>query len=191
MTTLDKHLYRSLLVPLAYCLIGFSMLIIVWNLLDHLSKFMQAQTSIIDIIIYYTCYILTILDYLAPASLLLSTLYALWQLTRSNELIAMRACGLGLHRIMQPYLFVGLLFTILSFVIKETITVKAFEWTKKFEKHKYQNKRDESNLIVLNYYNSNAKRMWHIEQFNPDKPEDIRIVKVSEERPDGTRIRTR
>ena len=165
------------------------MLIVIWDLLGHLSKFIRAKTSVGDIAIYYSFFVITIVEYLAPVCLLLATLYSLWNLTRNNELIAMRACGFSLHRIMLPFLTVGLLFTIASAVIKETVAVRAFEWTEKFEDRNYKRGSGPAESVSLYYYNNDDRRVWYIERFSPDAPALLHGVKVSEERADGTRIR--
>jgi lipopolysaccharide export system permease protein len=165
------------------------MMIVIWDLLGHLSKFIRAKTNVADIAIYYSYFVITTIEYLAPVCLLLATLYSLCQLTRNNELVAMRACGFSLHRIMLPFLSVGLLFTIASAVIKETVAVKAFEWTESFERRDYRRQSGPTESISLNYYNSDDRRIWYVERFSPGTPELLHGVKVSEERADGTRVR--
>lgn len=100
----------------------------------------------------------------------------------------MRACGFSLHRIMMPFLSIGLLFTILSAVIKETVAVKAFEWVEKFEQRDYRQLTEPHEDVRLDYYNSDDGRLWYVERFSPETPGDLRGVKVSLERADGTRI---
>ena len=112
MKIIDKYLLRTFMVPLVYCLVGFSMIFVIFDLFDHFSDFMEAKTSLLDILKYYLFILPSILSYIVPISLLLSVLYALSTLTRSNELTAMRASGVSLYRLMLPFMTMGLLFAL-------------------------------------------------------------------------------
>ena len=188
MTIIDRHLLRTLLIPLICCMVAFTMLFVLWDLFDHLSKFLEAKTPLTQILTYYGLFILPTLEYLAPASLLLATLYAMWQLTRNNELTAMRASGIGFGRIMVPFLMVALLFTLASVLIKESVTPLALKWTTEFKMARYV-KKGNRDILHLAYYNSTHRRMWLIERIAPASPNRITGVKLTEEREDGTRIR--
>ena len=188
MTIIDRHLLRTLFVPLAACLLGFTMLFVIWDLFDHLNKILDAGSPFLHIMAYYGLYIFPVLEYLAPASLLLATLYAMWQLTRSNELVAMRAGGIGFGRIMLPFLIVGLVFSLGSSAIKEMVTPIALKKTEQFKKNKYK-WVEQKEVAHLAYYNSENRRMWVIDRMSPDNPALLHGVKLTEERSDGKRIR--
>jgi lipopolysaccharide export system permease protein len=167
---------------------AFTMLFVLWDLFDHLSKFLEAKTPLSQILTYYGLFVLTTLEYLAPASLLLATLYAMWQLSRNNELTAMRASGIGFGRIMVPFLMVALIFTLASVLIKESVTPLALKWTREFKRDRYVKKGDKD-ILHLAYYNSAHRRMWLVERIAPATPNRLAGVKLTEEREDGTRIR--
>jgi lipopolysaccharide export system permease protein len=188
MRIIDRHLLRTLFVPLLCCLLAFTMLFVLWDLFDHLAKFLEAKTPISQIATYYGLLILPTLEFLTPASLLLATLYAMWQLTRNNELTAMRASGVGFGRIMVPFLIVGFLFSLASILIKETVTPTALKWTAEFKERRYQ-KVENTDITDLAFYNSANRRMWMIDRMAANNPSQIIGVKLTEEREDGTRIR--
>ena len=93
MKLLDKYLLREYLVPVAYCLSAFGMVFVIYDLFDHLARFMDAKTPWTSSGLYYLCMLAQSIEFLVPASLLLATLYTLWHLARNNEITAMRACG--------------------------------------------------------------------------------------------------
>ncbi|MDA0991053.1 MAG: LptF/LptG family permease, partial [Verrucomicrobia bacterium] len=73
MKILDRYILRSLLVPLAYCLMAFAMLFIIWDLFEHMSQFLEARTPLTMVGLYYVLLLLPTLEFLAPASLLLAS----------------------------------------------------------------------------------------------------------------------
>ncbi|MCE9616439.1 MAG: LptF/LptG family permease [Lentisphaerae bacterium] len=188
MKILDRYMLRSLLVPLAYCLAAFSMLFVILDLFDHLSKFLESHTPGYMIAAYYAALLMPTFEYIAPAALMLGTLYALWHLTRSNELIAMQASGVSMYRILLPFLAVGLAFTVVLGIAKETIGTRAFVWTTKFRESRFT-LPDKAETIHLVYYDTVTHRQWFVDQFDEHDPGHLVKVKVTQERPDGTRVR--
>lgn len=184
----DKYLLRQYLVPLAYCLIAFCMVYVLYDLFDHLSRFIEAGTPLVLIIRYYLCLLTPTLEYLVPASLLLATLYTLWRLTRNNELTAMRASGVSLYRIMMPFLAVGLIFSITAAAIKETVAPQAGQWATDFKKHKFREMRHSVHFNQA-YYNSAAHRLWLIEKIDLKNPHRLIGVKVKQEREDHSKAK--
>ncbi len=93
---------------------------------------MEAGTPIGQVALYYAVLLPTYLPYLLPISILLALLYALWQLGKNSELIAMRASGLSLTQIIAPYLGTGLLASFLLLGINELFNPWATHWTRQF-----------------------------------------------------------
>ncbi len=107
MKLIDKYILRSLFVPTAYCLLTFCMLFVLFDLFDHLSDFIDAQTPFLQIVRYYFYILPAMLVFIVPISLLLGLLYGLWQLSKNNELTAMRASGVSLMRLTIPIMLAG------------------------------------------------------------------------------------
>jgi len=184
MKILDRYILREFLKPLFYILTGFSMMTIVFDLFGHLSAFMEAQASLILIARYYSCVFLQTLEYILPASLLFATLYTQWRMARSNELTAMRSCGVGFSRIMAPYLFVALTFSIASVILKEVVTPHTTQWAKSISDNKF---KIPGYTLVYNigYYNSIDNREWFIDSIDlSDKW--MAGVRVRQERKNNT-----
>jgi lipopolysaccharide export system permease protein len=186
MMLIDKYLLRRFLGPLAYCLLTFSMLVVIWDLFDHLGAIIKARPSVVLVLRYYLGVLCPSLEYLTPACLLLAAIYALWQLTRSNELIAMRVSGISMYRMMLPFLGVGLVFSIANMIIGMSVAPQTALWTAEF----YQNKFKVPEQVLRfdqPYYNINGRRQWTIGKIDLRNSHSLRRVKVTQERKDGTR----
>lgn len=180
MKILDKYILSEYIKPVVYCLLAFSMIFVLWDLMGHLSKFIGAQASPLLIAKYYIFVLAPALVLLAPASLLLATLYTLWQFSRSNQLIAMKASGIGLFRIMYPFLWIGVISSLTIALINEFAVTKMTPWADEFTKNKYQ--VVESNIIENHaFYSPATMRQWMILSFDSKHPNILNGVTISQE----------
>ena len=138
MQIVTKHLLREYLIHLFYCVVAFLMMFVLYDLIDHMAEIMAGDAPVYKVLAYYLSIILESLYQLLPASLLLATLYTLWQLSRSNEITAMRASGISLYRIMAPFLCVGVLASIFTIGVNELATPRLTFWAEAFKKNKFE-----------------------------------------------------
>lgn len=184
MRILDRYLLREYLKPVFFCLTGFIMIYVVWDLLGHISKFINADTPAIVIAKFYVFMLAPALPMIVPASLLLATLYTLWSLTRSNQITAMRASGISLQRLMLPFILVGILFSIALLALNETYVPNMAMWAQQFKANKY---RIVENAVAQNVYfiNGRAHRKWDIGEMDYQSPSILHNVRITQEHADG------
>lgn len=190
MKLIDKYILHRFLVPFGYCLLTFFMLFVVIDLFDHLSDFIEAKTPLLLVLRYYVFVLPAMLVYITPISLLLGLLYGLWQLTKYNELTAMRASGVSLLRLTIPIVAVGFMFSAFITGIQETLTPWSTYWADQFIKRQKQGeKSDERYAFNLPYKNETQRRIWVIHQFDLVSF-DMQNIKVIQQRPDGSDLET-
>jgi lipopolysaccharide export system permease protein len=119
MRLLDRYLLRELLFPLGYCLCGFLIFWISFDLFGSLGEFQKKQMVAGDIAAYYLVMMPEFLVIVLPIALLLSLLYALTNHARHNEITAIRAAGVSLWRVCLPYLAVGMAGSLALLAINE------------------------------------------------------------------------
>src|SRR3989454_8082117 len=119
MRLLDRYLLRELLVPLGYCLGGFLIFWISFDLISELNHFQKQRLHATDVAAYYIVKTPELLLVVVPVALLLALLYALTNHARHHELTAIRAAGVGLWRISLPYLAVGFVLSLELFALNE------------------------------------------------------------------------
>jgi lipopolysaccharide export system permease protein len=185
MRLLDRYLCRSFLVPLAYCLASFCLIFVVYDLFDHLPRFVEARTPLALVARYYLLLLVPTFEYIAPASLLLATLYTLWHLGRNNEITAMLTSGVSFYRVLAPFAAVGFGFSLFNGALKETVASGAIEWTRAFARDVSRAPRATLKTNTF-YYNVRDCRVWHIASFDPTQPARLKGVTISLERADGT-----
>lgn len=194
MKLIDKYLLRTFLVPLAYCLAGFMLIYVVYDLFDNLPDFIDAKTPLRQVAQFYVFLMPSVLTIIAPVSLMLAVLYSLSHLTRNNELTAMRASGISLLRMILPLVAVGFLFSLGVAAVHETIGPWSAYWCRQFVKQE-RHKGDFDVHIANNlaYKNEPSRRIWWVQSFDT-RTFRMENVTVIQQRPDGsdqTRVQAR
>ncbi len=187
MKLVDRYLLKLLIAPIIYCLGGFMMILVISEIFGDVSRIMEARPPWYIIVRFYLSVLAPLMQYLIPAAIMLATLYTLFGLTRNSELIAMRATGISIYRLMVPFLAVGLLFTILSGAISEFWVPHAHEWAESMKNSRFDTTQiDEFRSCI--YLNPIEYRRWQINRLNPANPSILHGVEVKQETPEGARL---
>ena len=119
MRLIDRYLLRELSIPLCYCLSGFLLFWLTFDLFGELGDLQKAHLGPREISRYYLQKLPELLVVVIPVALLLAMLYSLTNHARHNEWIAARAAGLSIWRLSAVYLIVGVLFSGILFLVNE------------------------------------------------------------------------
>ncbi|QBG46155.1 YjgP/YjgQ family permease [Verrucomicrobia bacterium S94] len=128
MKILARYLFMNLFQPLIYLLIAFALLFIIGDLMDTMKDFNKilsasSGTGFWDVgrimLHYYSLQLPSMVIFIVPICLLLATLYSLSQMTRHSEIVAMRASGVSIYRIVRPYLLLGFFCFLFTAVVNE------------------------------------------------------------------------
>lgn len=166
MRILDKYLLKTFCMPWLTCVLGFSFMFVIVDLVESLERFVDNGISGFQMILYYLRFLPSIWSYVGPITLLLGLLYALYHLTRNNEVIAMRASGISLYRVLFPFIILGIGISIFSTWISNTVAPRNLAWTENFF-GKWGN--DEEILLKqLRFKEPEAGRTWNIGTLNPE-----------------------
>jgi LPS export ABC transporter permease LptG len=162
---IDRYLARSFLQPMVYCLLAFIILFVAYDLSDRLDDFMNKQVPTNLIVKYYLYNVPIVVSKTTPFATLLALLYCLGNLSRTNEIIAMRASGIALFRIIQPYLILGVVMYVVTLALSETYVPRARRLAAKIVPvpttiQSAMAYHQDSETIT--FYNSNDDRKWHV-----------------------------
>ena len=188
MRLLDRYLLRELLVPLGYCLSGFLIFWISFDLLNEMNNFQQHQLRGLDIVEYYCVKAPELLVLVLPIALLLALLYALTNHARHHELTAMRAAGVSLWRMCLPYLAVGCAASVVLFVCNELWVPNSGDAAERIlnrRTEKPQGAAARDQLRNLGFINDRDGRTWQIGAYNL-KTHEMVDPKIDWRLPDGS-----
>lgn len=181
MRTLDRYNLKTFLFPWLCITLGFLILFIVIDLIDRIGDFLDGGAAPAEMVLYYLRFIPSVWGYIGPITLLLGLLFALYQLTRNNEIIAMRASGISIYRVMLPFMILGILFSLLTLYISENVAPRNQAWIDHFMLQ--MRGRDSEMLVSLRFRDPELNRTWDIQEMNPDTFE-IFDVTVTQRHPD-------
>lgn len=187
MKLIERYLLSEYLKAVFFCIISFCMIYIVWDMLGHISRLFASNAPWLLVAKFYGFMLAPSLVLLVPASLLLATLYTLWQFSRTNQLVAMRACGLSMAQIMRPFVCVGIFFSLLILLINETLVSDMAIWAREFSSNQYR-VRSEQIVTDVRYINSLDRRLWVINSLDAKKPHILNGVRITQEKPDNIKV---
>jgi LPS export ABC transporter permease LptG len=176
MRLLDRYLMRELLTPLAYCLGGFLIFWISYDLFTELNEMQERKLHLLDVIGYSIAMTPEFLVTVLPIALLLALLYTLTNCARHNEITAMRAAGVSLWRLCVPYFVVGFIASLALFALNEFCVPRSTEWAECILNRYVQNSNDSgARNQFRNFGFTNAREhhthTWFIGEYNPETAE--------------------
>lgn len=189
MRILFRYVFREFCQPLAYCLTGFLSIYVLFELFGVFNRMMEAKPGWERIVIYFAGYLAPYFEWLAPACLMLATLYTMWSFCRHSELIAMRASGVGFFAIVRPMLLAAFIMAVFVSWVNEAFVPKYGQWAKQFRNAKFE-VAAMSNQDNIVYHNAVASRTWNVGAAMNDDATLLEDVAISEDWPSGGRKRT-
>ena len=176
MKILTRYILREFCVPLFYCLTGFISIYVLFELFGSFSKLMAAKPGLLSAATYFAGYFAPYFQWMAPACLMLATLYTMWRFCRNSEVIAMRASGIGFFTIVKPLLAVAVLMACAVAWVNESYMPEYSSWAKRFKDAKFNSeKMTESNRVLY----VNGERTWQADMPRARRANELENVKVT------------
>ena len=169
MKILTRYILREFCVPLFYCLTGFVSIYLLFELFGSFSRLMAAKPGIPAAAAYLAGYFAPYFQWMAPACLMLATLYTMWRFCRNSEIVAMRASGIGFFTIVKPVLAMAALMACAVAWVNESYVPRRSSWAKQFKEAKFDVAGTAEAKGIL-FVNEKAGRRWQA-----DMPRSRRI----------------
>ena len=187
MRILTRYILREFIVPLFYCMSGFVSIYVLFELFGSFSRLVEAEMTFAQIVSYFCAYLAPYFHYLAPAALMLATLYTMWMFCRHSELVAMRASGISLMSIAAPGVAVAVLTAGFVAWVNEEYVPRRAQWAMQLRNERFDVKKiARADNIV--YRNSKADRTWNVDSLGDIDGRILNGVKVTVDRPGGSRL---
>jgi lipopolysaccharide export system permease protein len=130
LSTLDRYILRKVATPLSAAL-AIGLLMLLAERLVRLLDVTLGKKSSFGVVFELLAYLVPhYLGTAVPAALFLGLLFAFNKLSKENEIDAMNAAGVGLHRLLKPALLLSLVFAVASFAI--------FGWLQPYTRYAYR-----------------------------------------------------
>ena len=124
-TLLDAYVGKTYLRILALAFAGMMGIFYIGSFIDWADNLFKGQATTTQLIEYLWYSTPQFVYYVLPLSALVATLVTIGLLTKSSELVVMRACGVSLYRTALPLLVLALLWSGTLFGLEETLLANA------------------------------------------------------------------
>ncbi len=114
MRILDRYILRQFFATFLFGLLTFLLIFLVIDMMEKLDDFMDANTPLQAIGLYYLAFTPEIIKLMTPVAMLLGALFVVGRFSNQNELPAMKSSGLSLYRFLLPFLAFALAVSLLS-----------------------------------------------------------------------------
>lgn len=104
MTILFRYILREYAKIFGMCFSGLVTIYLVIDFFEKVRRFLRYESGLLPILTYFALKIPSISFQVAPFAVLVATLLTLGLLARSNEITAMRSCGISLLWMSSPFL---------------------------------------------------------------------------------------
>jgi lipopolysaccharide export system permease protein len=116
MKLLDRYLFRQFIRNLLLVMTSLIGIYLLVDFFERVDNFQEAGKTVGMAVKYLILKIPLMYEQLAPVCIMLAAVTTLGLLNHNHELVALKAGGIGVSRIIRPLFTVGILFTILSIV---------------------------------------------------------------------------
>lgn len=187
MSKLTLYILREFLTPLFYCLTGFLGIYVLFELFGSFARIMDSGMSVKDCVLYFGGYLSPFFHYLASASMMLATLYTMWNFCRHSELTAMRASGISLFAIVKPLLLAGIAMGVFVGWVSEFYMPEYAQWAKKIKAERFDSE-DISEAGGFTFRNTRDNRTWTVRGGANRDCSELADVFITQDRADGSRM---
>ncbi len=168
MTILFRYVTREILACFFIVLVAVMSIYVAVDFIEKIDNFLEAGVSANRCVVYLLYKLPFIFVQIAPLGFLLSILVALGLMSKNNEVIALKSCGIGKERLLKPTLVLGVFFCGGLFLVTEILVpvfmVNANQiWLQEVRKKNiYASKTNDIWMRA-------ARQIIHIKQYAPEK----------------------
>jgi LPS export ABC transporter permease LptG/LPS export ABC transporter permease LptF len=116
---LDEYIVREFLGTFFMVLIGFVLFILVFTFFDLVGDILRNHIPLSTVVAYLVNLTPSMLYQIAPLAVLIAVLVTFGMLNRNSELIAMKATGISLYRLVVPIVSIAAILSISLFLFDE------------------------------------------------------------------------
>lgn len=120
MRILDRYIARRFASYILFSLFAFVCIFIIIDAVEKLSDYIDRDVPLYIILQYYVAYIPEVVTLAMPIAMLLGSIFCVGTLSKYNEILAMKASGISLYRILSPVFLMALGISVFMIYFVET-----------------------------------------------------------------------
>lgn len=125
----ERYFFKEFCKVLLLFVVCFYGLYILIDYSNHTTNFHHHQSSFQwkEFFVYYLCEFIKRSEVLIPFALIITTVKTLCNLNVRNELVALLSSGISMQKLLRPFVFIGLFFTLILYLNTEFFLPKALK----------------------------------------------------------------
>ena len=168
MTILSRYILKQFLRMVFLCQAGAITLFLIAEFIERIDDFIEENAAFTDAALYFLYKIPHLVFLSVPLTVLMASTFTLILFSRENEVLAMRAGGLSLYRVIAPILIASLGISFLTFFANEYIVPFANKRGEYIRRVKIQKTglRTHTQRDKI-WYRSENSTIWQITHYDP------------------------
>ncbi len=150
MNTVDRYLLKRFFITFFVSLFCFVLIFDLVNLVERIGNLLESGATFTDVFMYYFYFTPFIVVLTCPIATLLASIFSVGLLAKSNELLAMKAAGISLYRIVATLVVGGFVIAAGLWVFGEMILPEANNRKNIIQAEKFERRGSESATVYHN-----------------------------------------
>jgi lipopolysaccharide export system permease protein len=167
MKILTRYIIREFLKLYAFALGSFLGIYIIVDLFEKLDQYIKYNAPVSLIIAIILCKIPYILLQITPGAVLLATFLALALRARHNEIIALKAAGIGTYRFFHPLIACSLVIWLMLLINQEFLIPVTYQKARFLENIKMKKKEETKLFKHQRFWYKSGALIYNIKLFDP------------------------
>jgi LPS export ABC transporter permease LptG len=118
------------------CLVSIIAIFVLVDTLSNMDRMLSGDSFVSSFVNYLTASVPMIYYQIAPGAFLMASMFTLSALNKSRELLALRASGVSIYRVLQPVVLVSLIAALVMASVQEFIVPAQANTIRRMERHK-------------------------------------------------------
>jgi len=135
MKILRSYILKECIIPFFLALGVLTSVFLLGNLMQLAHLVINKGVSLASVGKMFLYYIPVLLGYTLPIACLVAVILGFSRLSADNEILAMRAAGIYLKKILAPLLMLGIIFSLFTFILNDRIIPYAYHEQRKMLKN--------------------------------------------------------
>ncbi len=168
MSIITRYMLSEILKFMLIILAVLVMIYLVVDFFEKIDNFMEGGVPLHRLLVYFLLKLPFIISQMVPLCILLSVIVCFGLMTKYHELIALRSGGVSIFFLFIPILYLGLIFSILQFMLSEVIVPLTVAEANKIWREEVKKKA----AVVSkgrNIWLKGNRMIIHIKYYNPAK----------------------
>ncbi|MEI6125027.1 MAG: LPS export ABC transporter permease LptG [Pseudomonadota bacterium] len=169
MLIITQYFSKEFIKTFLLCIASFVVLYLLVDLIERLDDMIKNQVPVALIIQYYLCSTPLIIYQLCPFGVLLCTFITIGLFVKHNEILALKAHGISLFRVLKVFIIIAVCVCFCSLWLQEYLLPYTNRQMKEIKNINIKGKKPSTLFKKYHFWYRTQDTIYNIDYFDPDK----------------------